>query len=103
MKLENLKDLLVDVLEDLYDAEHQQSFNQHLKQTEGHVKRLEQIFSGIGQEPKSRTCKAMKGLLAEGKEMIKQDAAPEVKDAGLISAAQRVEHYEMAGYGSART
>lgn len=121
MKLENLEDLFLDELEDIYDAEQQlvkalpkmaasasspelrQSFQTHLAQTEGHVQRLEAIFSQLGQEPERKPCKAMKGLIAEGSEMIKEDAVPEVKDAGLIAAAQRVEHYEIAAYGSART
>jgi ferritin-like metal-binding protein YciE len=121
MKLETLQDLLLDELEDIYDAEQQlvealpkmaksatspdlkQSFETHLEQTEGHVRRLEQVFKIFGEEPERKTCKAMKGLIAEGAEVIKEDAEPEVKDAALIAAAQRVEHYEMAAYGSART
>jgi len=121
MKLETLQDLLIDELEDIYDAEQQlvvalpkmaktatspelkKSFEMHLEQTEGHVKRLEQVFKIFGEEPERKTCKAMKGLIAEGAEVIKEDADPEVKDAALISAAQRVEHYEMVAYGSART
>jgi len=121
MKLETLQDLLIDELEDIYDAEQQlvealpkmaktatspdlkQSFETHLEQTEGHVRRLEQVFKIFGEKPERKTCKAMKGLIAEGAEVIKDDAVPEVKDAALISAAQRVEHYEMAAYGSART
>ncbi len=121
MKLENLQDLFVDEIEDIYDAEQQlvaalpkmansatspelkRSFQTHLEQTQGHVRRLEQIFSQLGLDPERKTCKAMKGLIAEGADMIHQDATPEVRDAGLISAAQRVEHYEIAAYGSART
>jgi ferritin-like metal-binding protein YciE len=121
MKLENLQDLLLDELEDIYDAEQQlvkalpkmaqtastpelkKSFEMHLEQTQGHVQRLEQIFQSFGQEPEAKTCKAMKGLIAEGAEVIKEDAIPEVKDAALIAAAQRVEHYEIAAYGCART
>lgn len=121
MKLETLQDLLLDELEDIYDAEQQlvealpkmaksatspelkKSFETHLEQTEGHVTRLEKVFKIFGEEPERKTCKAMKGLIAEGAEVIKEDAEPEVKDAALIAAAQRVEHYEMAAYGSART
>lgn len=114
------EDLFEGQLMDLYDAENRltealpkmaaaassselkQAFTAHLRETEVQVQRLEQIFQQIGREPKRETCMAMKGLIAEGDEMIKATAAPEVKDAGLIAAAQRVEHYEMAGYGSAR-
>jgi ferritin-like metal-binding protein YciE len=121
MKLETLEDLLLNELEDIYDAEKQlvealpkmaqtatspelkESFVTHLQQTKGHVIRLEQVFSQLGSQPKSRTCKAMKGLIAEGAEVIGEKATPEIKDAGLISAAQRVEHYEIAAYGTART
>jgi ferritin-like metal-binding protein YciE len=108
-------------LYDLYDAENRllealpkmaeaadspdlkQAFSMHLGETEQHVKRIERIFTSLGKEAKRETCVAMKGLIAEGDEMIKAKADPAVKDAGLIAAAQRVEHYEMAGYGSART
>src|SRR5579862_7813577 len=121
MDLNTLKDLFVDELKDLYSAETQmvkalpkmaqaattpelkQAFEQHLQQTEGHVQRLEQIFQRMGQDGKGKTCKAMQGLIAEGEERIKQQGAPSVKDAGLIADAQRVEHYEIAAYGSART
>ena len=121
MELATLKDLYVEELKDLYSAENQliealpkmsaaahskelkSCFDEHLKQTEGHVERLKQIFEGLGEKPTGKTCKAMKGLVAEGSEMIAEDAAPAVKDAGLISSAQRVEHYEMAGYGSVHT
>ena len=83
-------------------SELKQAFMTHLHETEQQVQRLEQIFRQLGQDPERKTCMAMKGLIAEGEEMIKAKADPEVKDAGLIAAAQRVEHYEMAGYGSAR-
>jgi ferritin-like metal-binding protein YciE len=117
MELESLKELYVDELRDLYSAEGQlvkalpkmaraasakalkSGFLKHLEQTKGHVERLEKIFKELGESPRGKTCKAMEGLVKEGDEMIKQDAEPEVKDAGLIAAAQRVEHYEMAGYG----
>lgn len=121
MKLETLEDLFLDEIEDIYDAEQQlldalpkmaqsatspdlkRSFETHLQQTQGHVQRLEQIFESLGERPESKPCKAMKGLIAEGSDVIRENAIPEVKDAALIAAAQRVEHYEMAAYGSART
>jgi ferritin-like metal-binding protein YciE len=121
MKLEDLNDLFVDELKDLYSAETQivkalpkmvkaatnkdlkLAFAAHLQETEGHVARLEQIFEILEESPKGKTCEGMKGVLKEGTEVIDEDAEPEVKDAGLISAAQRVEHYEMAGYGTVRT
>ena len=118
MKLESLKDLYHEQLRDLYSAETQlvdalpkmakaaksaklkAGFTKHLKETEGQVARLEQIFEALGEKPTGKTCKAMKGLIAEGEEAIEEDADPAVKDASLIAAAQRVEHYEMAGYGT---
>jgi ferritin-like metal-binding protein YciE len=121
MEMENLQDLFVEELRDLYNAENQllkalpkmakkasspdlqNAFQTHLKETEGHVKRLEQIFDKMGKKPTGKKCKAMEGLIEEGKEMMSEDAEPEVLDAGLISAAQRVEHYEIAGYGTVRT
>lgn len=116
--LKNLQDLYVEQLKDLYSAETQlvealpkmeqaatdpqlkEGFRMHLEQTRQHVNRLESVFADLGEEPGGHTCKAMKGLIAEGAEMIDQDAAPAVKDAGLIACAQRVEHYEIAGYGT---
>lgn len=121
MKLASLEDLYVEELKDLYSAEHQllkalprmakaatalklsRAFESHLRQTRGHVTRLEKIFKKLGGSPKGKKCKAMEGLLAEGKELMGEDAEPAVMDAALIGAAQRVEHYEMAGYGCART
>ena len=121
MEMESLQDLLVDQLKDLYNAENQlvkalpkmakaasnpqlqKAFTTHLEETKGHVERLEQVFEELGMAAKGKTCKAMKGLIEEGKEMMDEDAEPEVMDAGLIAAAQRVEHYEMAGYGCVRT
>jgi ferritin-like metal-binding protein YciE len=79
------------------------AFESHLKQTEGHIKRLEQVFEGLGKKPTRKTCVAMKGLVEEGSEVIEEDMDSEVKDAALIGAAQRVEHYEIAGYGTVRT
>jgi ferritin-like metal-binding protein YciE len=78
-------------------------FQEHLEQTKGHAKRLEQILSSHQQTTRGPKCKGMEGIVAEGAEMIEEEADDEVKDAGLIAAAQRVEHYEMAGYGTART
>lgn len=121
MKLETMKDLLLDELQDLYSAETQitkalpkmaktssnpelkQAFESHLKETEGHVQKLEKIFKQLNEKSKGKTCEGMKGLLKEGEERIKEGGEREVVDAGLISAAQRVEHYEIAAYGSART
>jgi len=121
MELESLKDLFVNELKDLYSAENQlikalpkmakaassaqlkAAFSSHLEETRTHVDRLEQIFSDLGEKPGGKACKAMKGLVEEGSEMIEEDADPEVKDAGLISAAQKAEHYEMASYGCVRT
>jgi ferritin-like metal-binding protein YciE len=121
MKLETMKELLLDELQDLYSAETQitkalpkmakaaagadlkQAFESHLEETEGHVQRLETIFQHLKESPKGKTCEGMKGLLKEGDERIKEGGEPDVLDAGLISAAQRVEHYEIAAYGSART
>ena len=119
-ELNSLHDLLVEQLQDLYDAEQrltkalpkmaeaaqcshlQQAFQSHLEETERQVERLESVFEEIGETPKAKTCEAMKGLLAEGEEAIKAKGSAEVRDAALIAAAQRVEHYEMAGYGTSR-
>jgi ferritin-like metal-binding protein YciE len=90
MKLESLKDL-------------KQAFQNHLRETQEQVRRLEQIFQDIGETPKGHTCEGMKGLIREGEEMIKMQGDAKVIDAGLIAAAQRVEHYEIAGYGTVRT
>jgi ferritin-like metal-binding protein YciE len=121
MELTSLQDLLVDELKDLYSAENQllkaipkmakaatskdlkAGFEKHLKQTQGHVERLERVCAELEVSPKGKTCKAMEGLVKEGGEVIQETMAPEVKDAALIAAAQRVEHYEMAGYGCVRT
>ena len=81
----------------------QQAFTHHLEQTKAHVQRLEKVFGELDENPKGKKCKAMEGLIEEGKEMMNEDAEPEVMDAALIAAAQRVEHYEIAGYGCART
>ncbi|MCA1684617.1 MAG: ferritin-like domain-containing protein [Planctomycetia bacterium] len=121
MKLNTLKDLYVMELKDLYNAEKQilkalpkmakaatspelqAAFKEHLEQTKGQVERLETIFEGLGMKATGKTCRAMEGLIEEGKELIAEEPEPTVLDAGLISAAQRVEHYEIAGYGSVRT
>ena len=80
-----------------------QAFQDHLEETKGHVERLEEIFEELGEKPTGKTCKGMKGLIEEGEEVIDEDGEEAVLDAALIGAAQRVEHYEMAGYGVART
>ncbi|HVF70845.1 MAG TPA: ferritin-like domain-containing protein [Chthoniobacterales bacterium] len=121
MELATLKDLYVHELKDLYSAESQlikalpklakaaknrqlsAAFNQHLEQTKRHAKRLEQILKSQGESTRGPKCEGMEGLIAEGDKMAKEDAEDEVRDAGLIAAAQRVEHYEIAGYGCART
>jgi ferritin-like metal-binding protein YciE len=121
MSMDSLKDLYVDELKDLYNAENQlvkalpkmarkaaapelkRAFQDHLTQTEGHVERLEKIFKAMGEKPGGKTCKAMKGLVEEGEEIIEEDGDDSVLDAALIGAAQRVEHYEIAGYGVVRT
>ena len=121
MELQTLKDLYIHELKDLFSAEQQlvkalpkmakaasnkelvAGFQEHLEQTKGHAQRLEQILSSHQQTTRGPKCKGMEGIVAEGAEMIGEEADDEVKDAGLIAAAQRVEHYEMAGYGTART
>ncbi|HJT36101.1 MAG TPA: ferritin-like domain-containing protein [Pirellulales bacterium] len=121
MALETLADLFVDELKDLYSAEKQlvkalpkmakaassaklrKGFEDHLRQTEDHVERLENIFEQMGVKPRGPKCEAMEGLIEEGKRVMKEDAEPAVMDAALIAAAQRVEHYEIAGYGTVRT
>lgn len=121
MQLKTLRDLYIEQLQDLYSAENQlvkalpkmekaashpelkQAFQTHLAETERQVQRLEQIFQNLGEKPGGQTCKGMQGLIAEGEEMIKMKGDPSAIDAGLIAAAQRVEHYEIAGYGCVRT
>src|SRR5947207_1436463 len=120
MKLKTLQDLLVAQLKDLFSAENQlvkalpkmarasthpqlrAGFEEHLEQTRHQVERLETIFEQLGVSPKGKKCAAMEGLIEEGKELM-GEAEPAVLDAGLIAAAQKVEHYEIASYGSART
>ena len=121
MKLNTLQQLYTDELRDLYNAENQllkalpkmakaasseelkEAFEKHLEQTKGHVERLEQVFEELGEKPKGKTCRAMKGLIEEGSEILEEDGEESVLDAGIIVAAQKVEHYEIAGYGSVRT
>jgi len=121
MKLESLHDLYVNELQDIYGAEEQilralpkviektttpelrQALSNHLQETRGHVSRLEQIFEMHGEEAKKQKCKGMQGVLSEGDDLIGHDAPPQLRDAAIISACQRVEHYEMAVYGTLRT
>jgi len=121
MKLDTLQKLYTDELRDLYNAENQllkalpkmakaasseelkEAFEKHLEQTKGHVKRLEQVFEELDEKPKGKTCRAMKGLIEEGSEILQQEGEESILDAGIIVAAQKVEHYEIAGYGSVRT
>jgi ferritin-like metal-binding protein YciE len=116
-----LDELFVEQLQDLHSAETQlikalpamakaahaptlkAGFEEHLKQTKEHAVRLERILGKLGEDATGKRCKAMEGLIKEGKETISEKASPEVKDVGLIAAAQRVEHYEIAGYGCVRT
>jgi ferritin-like metal-binding protein YciE len=120
-RLTTLEDLLVEELKDLFDAENQltralpkmakaatapelkEAFQEHLEVTRQQVERLTQVFGELGRPAKGKRCEAMKGLITEGRELIQLDIEPELLDAGLIGAAQKVEHYEMAGYGTVRT
>ena len=122
MKANSLRELLVEELKDLYDAESQlikalpkmaeaassedlrAAIEEHLEKTRQQVERLKQVFSQLDESPKAQKCKGMEGLIKEGKDIIEEeDMDPEVKDAAIISAAQRVEHYEIAGYGCVKT
>jgi ferritin-like metal-binding protein YciE len=121
MEMSNLQDLLVENLKDLYSAETQmlkalpkvakkvenqqlrEALTMHVKETEQQVKRLEQVLSQMGEKPGGKKCHGMEGLLSENKEMMEEDAEPEVMDAGLIVGCQKAEHYGMAGYGSVVT
>lgn len=121
MKESALKELYLRELRDAYDAEKQitkalpkmakaasstqlrQGFEEHLEQTKNHLSRLEQIFEALAESPKGETCDGMEGLIEEGSDIMDEDMDAEARDAGLISAAQRVEHYEMAVYGTLRT
>ena len=121
MEMDSLRDLFVEQLQDLYSAENQilkalpkmiknakseqlkAGFQEHLQQTQQQVERLDQIFDSLDEEAEGKVCKGMQGLLKEGEELMGEDADDDVLDAGLISAAQHVEHYEIAGYGTVRT
>src|SRR4051794_10030343 len=121
MQFNSLEDVFREQIEDLYDAENQlvkalpnvaaaansddlrAAFNEHLQQTRGHVERLTRVFSEIGVPPSAQHCKAMEGPIREGEEIVTATGDPAAKDAALIAAAQRIEHYEIAGYGTART
>ena len=121
MELDSLKNLYIEELKDLYSAEKQlvkalpkmvkaakhpelkQGFADHLEQTKGHVQRLEQVCEMLGVSPRGKKCAGMEGLIKEAQELIEEKPEPDVLDAGLISKAQHVEHYEMAGYGTVRT
>lgn len=121
LKLNSLRDLLIQELRDLYSAEAQltkalpkmadtastaqlrQAFEEHQRQTQEHVNRLERIFDRLHEDPSGESCEAMKGLVSEGQLYVEAEGEAEVRDAGLIGAAQRIEHYEIAGYGTARS
>ena len=121
MEIDSLRKLYVEELKDLYSAEKQilqalprmakkaknpqlkAGFEEHVRQTEEQVRRLDQIFEGLGKSPRGKKCKGMEGLLEEGKEVMQEDMDDETRDAALIAAAQKVEHYEIAGYGTVRT
>lgn len=121
MAMDTLHDLYVDELKDLYSAENQiikalpsmvkaadsddlkRALQAHLNVTKGHVDRLSQILSNLGESGKGKKCVGIEGVLAEGKEILKEKGEPDVVDAGIIGAAQKVEHYEIASYGTART
>jgi len=121
MKLNSLQDLMVDEVRDLYSAEKQlvkalpkmakaatsprlkTLLQEHLAETENHVKRLEQVFQHLGLNARAKKCKGMEGLIQEGSDMLEEDADPEVLDAAIIASGNRVEHYEIAAYGTVRT
>ena len=121
MEMETLQDLMLDEIKDLYSAEQQltkalpkmakkasspelrQAFETHLAETQGQIERLESVFEALGEKPKAKKCLAMEGLIKEAKEMMGEDMDDDVMDAALISAAQKVEHYEIASYGTVRT
>lgn len=121
MKVEDMKELFIHELKDLHDAESEilkalpkmakkathadlrAAFEQHERQTEEHVRRLEQVLDGLGERAGGVKCKGIRGIIAEGEEAMKEAKDDDVRDAAMIGAAQRVEHYEIAGYGTART
>jgi ferritin-like metal-binding protein YciE len=118
MSLESLADLFLDELKDIYNAEKQltkalpkmaknasseelqEALTTHLEETEGQIERLEEVFKSLGKTARGKTCKAMEGLIEEGKELMEEDAEPSTMDAALIAAGQKVEHYEIATYGT---
>jgi ferritin-like metal-binding protein YciE len=121
MELQTLNDLFVDQVQDLYSAEQQlvqalpkmtaaasndelrEAFQNHLTETQDHVRRISDIFGELGVSPSGEKCEGMEGLIREGEQALTAQGDPTVRDAALIAAAQRVEHYEIAGYGTART
>jgi ferritin-like metal-binding protein YciE len=121
MKLESIENLFLHEVKDLFSAEKQlvkalpkmakgassqalqEGIEDHLEQTKGHVERLERVFKLLDKSPRAEHCKGMEGLIEEGSDLLEEDGEPHVKDAALIAAAQRVEHYEISGYGTART
>ncbi len=121
MKIESLEELFIEELKDLYHAEKQlvkalpkmvkaassdelrTAFADHLEQTKNHVLRLEQVFETVDEKAKAKVCKGMQGLIEEGQETMQEDALEPMADLGLIAAAQKVEHYEISGYGTMRT
>ena len=121
MQMESLQELLIEEMRDIYSAENQllkampkmakkasnpqlkKAFETHMKETEGQVQRLQKIFEKLGKKPTGKKCAAMEGLIEEGKEMMGEDMEDDVMDAALISIAQKVEHYEIASYGTVRT
>jgi ferritin-like metal-binding protein YciE len=121
MKIDDLKDLYLDELKDVYDAQHQiidalddmaraahapelkSALSEHRRQNDGQVRRIEQVFESLGERPDRKTCKGIKGVIAEGRDYVKAKGDPATIDAALISTAQRVEHYEIAAFGTLRT
>jgi len=121
MQMESLQELLIHDLRDLYSAENQllkampkmakkatnpdlkKAFETHMRETEGQVQRLQKIFEKLGKKPTGKKCAAMEGLIEEGKEAMGEDMDEETMDAALIAVAQKIEHYEIAGYGTTRT
>lgn len=121
MPVDNLEQLFINELKDLYSAEKQitkalpkmakaaqsedlrAAFQEHLEQTKGHIERLDEIFEQLGKTSRGKTCHGMQGIIEEGQEAMQEMEKGEVRDAALISAAQRVEHYEIAAYGTVRT
>ncbi len=121
VELDSLQSMYVDQLKDLYSAENQilkalprmikaashkelkKAFTTHERQTRGHVARLDRVFKELGATPRGKKCEGIEGIIREGAELIREKPEPDVLDAGLLSAAQHVEHYEMAGYGTVRT